>query len=161
MIFPAQAVSASEIETTGVHKAFTMTVSRPNASDLDKLRLDLPASFRDFGLILKRALDPKARRGFSRSYVFALCQGQREITPEISKAYWLIVSALDDTDPTIALVRSVNVWATNDISGVLITGQAVQCARAGCPVRFIRTSPAQKYHSPYCREQYKAERKTK
>jgi len=135
------------------HKLLVAPVAPVMPSDLKELRLGLPASFRVFGLILKRAIDPKARQGFSKAYVIALEQGKREITPEIAQAFWRIAAAHDEVDPTTATARTVSVWAIHDIGGALITGKAVECARPGCPVRFVKTCPAQKYHSAHCREQ--------
>lgn len=145
---------ASGSRSQAGHKLLSAPVAPVTAVDLKRLRLDLPASFRVFGLILRRAIEPRARRGFSKAYVIALEQGKREITPEIAAAFWRIAAAHDEVDPTTATARTVSVWAMHDIGGALIAGKAVKCFRPGCPVRFIKTSPAQKYHSPHCRVQH-------
>jgi hypothetical protein len=105
-------------------------------------------------LTLKRALQPRASKGFTRQYVHRLETGQDVITPEIATAFWRIAAAHDSVDPSIATTHPAQVYALNPIDGALVAGAARDCARAGCSVRFVPTHPRQKYHSVWCREQH-------
>jgi hypothetical protein len=135
-----------------------MPIAPPTSSDLNSLRQELSQPFSKFGLTLARAINRKATRGLSKSYVIKLCRGQRVITPAIARAFWRIVAAYDEIDPAIATLREVAVQAEYDIAGALVSGPAVPCARPGCRVRFVKTHPLQKYHSPYCRQKAYTER---
>lgn len=63
---------------------------------LRELRLGLSESLAEFGLTLKRAMDPRAEKGFTRQYVSRLEHGQDAITAEIAAAFWNIAAAMDD-----------------------------------------------------------------
>lgn len=143
----------------GGHKAVTLNggigEGLVTPENLRELRLSLAESFRVFGFTLKNAIYPQSKRGFSKPYVIALEQGKRPITPEISTAFQRIAAAHDDVDPTTATAITATVYATENIGGALVTGCAVECARPGCKVRFVKTNPAQKYHSKWCRNQMK------
>lgn len=128
-------------------------------ANLKSIREATEQSLRIFGQTLKKALDPTATDGFSKSYILQLEDGRRPCTPALEQAYRRIAAALDDSDPALATARETMVYATNDISGALITGKAIQCARPGCKVRFVPNNPLQKYHSPDCQREYAAIRK--
>jgi len=143
----------TETRSQGGNKVADISFRSVGHSQLKELRLSLSESFRVFGITLKRALDPQARRGFSKAYIIALESGKRKITPDIEIAFWRIAAAHDGVDPTTATASALTVYATENIGGALVTGKAVPCARPGCPVKFVKTNPAQKYHSPWCRKQ--------
>lgn len=130
-----------------------LPIAPVTSSDLEKLRQELSQSFSVFGLTLKRAMVRQAKKGLSKPYVIDLCSGRRAITPEIARAFWRIAAAHDGVDPTTATAQAVTVYAVHDIRDALITGKAQKCARPGCPIRFVKTHPRQKYHSPFCGEQ--------
>lgn len=156
-IFTNESVTPVTSRSLGPAMPLGAEVAPVMASDLESLRLELSASFSRFGLVLMRALNPQAKRGFSKSYTIALCKGQRPITPDIAKAFWRIAAAHDDVDPTTTTAQAVTVYATESIAGALVTGKAQPCARPGCQVRFVRNAPNQLYHSRQC--QRKANRK--
>lgn len=125
------------------------SVAPVTADNLNALRLDLSVAFRVFGEVLGAALNHKP---FSKSYTVALCNGKKPITQEIARAYYRIASAQDDTDPDIGETVIVQVHARPEIAGALVTGKAIKCDRPGCPVKFVKHHPSQRFHSPYCQK---------
>lgn len=79
------------------------------ATQIITLRKSLNFSQAEFGLILKRAIDPKAARGYSRQYIDRLEKGKDVVTPKLEKAFWSIAAAADDADPAAAIAKNVEV----------------------------------------------------
>ena len=129
-----------------------MPISLVSPDQMKELRLALFQSTRQFGVTLKRAINPSSRRGFSHVYIMALESGKRKITEALARAFWRIASAHDDTDPDIATAQIVTLFAMENIKDALVTGHSRRCARPGCPVVFFPHHPQQKYHSIWCRE---------
>lgn len=121
-------------------------------SNLKAIRTALGQSLREFGRTLKKAVDPSDTIGYSNSYIIQLEDGRRNCTPELERGYRRIAAAFDETDPDLATAKAVTVYATSDIGGALVMGEARQCARPGCPVKFVPTSNFQKYHNRRCRD---------
>jgi uncharacterized protein (UPF0179 family) len=120
------------------------------------VRLGHPASFRNFAEILSAELG----RHISKPYAIALEQGKRPIAEDIERALWRLAAKQDHKDPAVINARSVSVRTTRKIAeGAIITVDSKPCARVGCPESFVPSNPAQKYHSPYCREQHHKETK--
>lgn len=79
------------------------------------------------------------------------CQAGRRLRWAISA----LAQTIDGSPPGIAGAVYVRILASPDIpEGVLLPTNAriIKCARPGCPVKFIRTHPSQRYHHPNCRK---------
>src|SRR5512139_261059 len=105
------------------------------------LRLELGQSLSQFGVTLKRAVDPAAKHPYSRQYINRLETGQDRITPKLVAAFFEIAGVMDDVPPGVGGAVSVMVIAQPGqvIEGALIkrTMQTKSCARPGCKVPFI------------------------
>ncbi len=137
----------------GVKKVPSMAVLPITSEMLKSLRLELRKSLSVFGVLLAKAAGRD--NPYTKQYIARLENGQDAITPKIADAFWRMAAATDDTDPETATAQPCTVYASHNLEGVFIAGQAVECARPGCKVRFVKLNPFQKYHSPYCREQAK------
>jgi transcriptional regulator with XRE-family HTH domain len=126
---------------------------------LKELRLALGQSLSEFGLSLKRSIDPKAEIGFSRQYISRLEHGDPKfvITDEIASAYWNIAGVLDDMPAGTggAIIAQIMVQPGQIPDGVVPllsrTVKIVRCKRPGCPVWFPKIG-RQMYHDPECRQ---------
>lgn len=142
---------AQEAGNKPVTNGLVWQMGQITRDDLKNLRTGLGESYSQFALTLKKAIEPNATRGFSKTYIIQLEQGKRDITPEIQKAYWLIASAHDGVDPLLANAQQVTVWSVNEIAGALVLAKAKECAKPGCKVRFVPTVPWQRFHAAGCR----------
>jgi hypothetical protein len=120
----------------------------PTPAMLRALRLELGQSLAQFGLTLKRAIDPRSPYGYTRQYISRLEHGQDPITPELAAVLDEVPAALGGAVHSRILIQPGQIPAGAFLP---LTARAVQCARPGCRVLFIRTSPNQKYHHPACR----------
>jgi hypothetical protein len=129
-------------------------VSKITGAQLRELRTTLGESLAVFGLTLKRAIDPKAERGYTRQYISRLENGQDVITREIEGAFWLIATTFDEVPTGVGSAVYVRVLAQPGQipDGALIPRgtKTERCARPGCGVIFIKTNGRQKYHDPDC-----------
>ena len=141
----------------GVKKAVILEIGSTSPNMLKQLRQGLNLSLSDFGVILRRAIDPRATKGFTRQYVSRLEHGQDAITPEIESAFWNIAAVMDDVPAAVggAVTVSVLVQPGQIENGSLIKRspamRSKHCARPGCAVVFIGPG---KYHDDDCREAY-------
>jgi hypothetical protein len=122
--------------------------------DIKELRLALSESLAEFGLSLKRAIDPRAEIGFTKQYIFRLECGKNKITPELAEAFYMLAGSLDEVPAGTGGMTEIQVlgMAEQIRAGTVIPRGTVSrhCARPGCPVWFIATHPRQKYHDPEC-----------
>lgn len=122
---------------------------------LGALRKELGQSLSEFGVTLKRAINPRERYGYTRQYISRLEHGRDIVTDELAAAFWNIASVMDDVPAGIGGAVSVKVLAqpgqVNDSSFIPRSAKVIRCARPGCNVIFVQTNPAQKYHDPECR----------
>jgi transcriptional regulator with XRE-family HTH domain len=132
---------------------------------LKTLRQALSMSLSEFGLTLRRSIDPHATTGYTRQYISRLEHGQDTITPELAAAYWDIAGVLDDMPAGAGGAVIVQFMAQpgqvpDGVVPMLTRGvKIVRCARPGCPVWFPKHG-SQKYHDIECREQdYKQRRR--
>jgi hypothetical protein len=120
-----------------------------------QLRRDRGESMEEFGLSLKRAIEPDARAGFSRGLINNVEKGKQPISKSVQEAFWAIAAAVDDIDAEIAskVVARVLARPGQIPDGALIpdTAKAVRCANPACGKWFVRTHPFQRYHSPACK----------
>lgn len=138
----------------GVKNEFTTLMVTITPHDLKSLREELKESLSEFGMTLKRAIDPKAKFGFTRQYISRLEKGKDVITEPIQQAFFKIAATFDGVRPGVAGAVSRTVMAQPEIpDGVLIpaSAKAVKCAKPGCQIMFIKTHPRQKYHDPKCK----------
>lgn len=140
-------------------------ISNLSGSEIRKIREYLGQSLSEFGLTLKREIDPKEKRGFSRQYISALENGKEGfcVTKEIEAAIWNLQTAIDDVPVGIGGAVSVPILAfPNQIpegSYLPRTAVAVRCARPGCPVVFVKTHPSMRFHDSSCARLWKRERR--
>ena len=131
-----------------------------------EIREALEQSQREFGETLWQAIHGPRRNGelpYTRSYVSKLERGRKPITIVITRGILAIATRMDGIDEIQARAREVDgLLAINDLpDGTVILGRARRCANPGCPVVFVPTHPRQKYHSPACRAQARARRKSR
>ena len=106
-----------------------------------------------FGATLAHTLDAR-RKPFSRQYVHRLRTGADIITPEIARAIQVLGAMFDGSSELQARAHEVRVWAVHDdLDGgdVFVLGRVRPCNLAGCRVRFVPASPAQRFCSVECR----------
>jgi hypothetical protein len=125
------------------------------AETLSAIRADLGQTMREFGLTLKRVLEPGAAHGFSKNYVSMMERGAARITPRIARATLVLMAMLDGVDEVQARAQPVKVLAVGNIDGAIVFGDARPCALAGCRVRFVPRSWNHAYHSPACKREAK------
>lgn len=132
----------------------TQTEHTIRPDDIKELRVALSESLAEFGLTLKRAIDPRADTGFSKQYIFRLETGKNKITPELAAAFYTLAGAQDEVPAGTGGMTEIQVlgMAEQIRAGTVIPrgSKSVKCARPGCPVWFIRTHPRQKYHDVEC-----------
>lgn len=108
-------------------------------------------SLSEFGAVLARTIDER-RAPFSRQYIYRLKTGQDVVTEEIGTALLVLGAMADGVSELQAKAHQVVVLAIHDLpDGVVVLGKHRGCGLAGCRVRFVPASPAQKYCSPECR----------
>lgn len=138
---------------------FSSTITREM---IRELRQALGQNMVEFGWTLKRAVDPKAKRPYSRQYIHGLetGKGRYPITPELEAAFWNIATALDDVPAAIGGAVSVLVLAQpGQVSpGTLVKRSLKEkrCKRPGCAVVFIGPG---KYHDEECRKAWAKEKR--
>lgn len=91
---------------------------------------------------------------WTKKYIHSVYHNKIEASPLIIQTISALAQTIDGTPAGVAGSVWVRVLARPDISeGVLIPANAkeIKCARPGCPVRFIRVHPNQKYHDRECR----------
>lgn len=146
----------------GVKKDVILEIGSITPIELKSLRLELAMSLSEFGLTLRRAIDPRAKKGYTRQYISRLEHGQDVITPEIRSAFYSMVAVLDDVPAAVGGAVTVSVLAQ---PGQVQDGSLIKrspamrsknCARPGCAVVFIGPG---KYHDSDCRKAYYKERK--
>jgi hypothetical protein len=124
------------------------------------LRNELGESLTEFGWTLKRAVNPKASRPYSRQYIERLEKGKDRITGKLAAAFFEIAGAMDDVPAGVNGAVSIRVLAQPDQipDGTLIkrTMTAKRCARPGCAVVFVGYG---KYHDPECAKAWRRERR--
>jgi transcriptional regulator with XRE-family HTH domain len=124
---------------------------------LKSLRQVLSESLAEFGLTLRRAIDPHATTGFTRQYISRLEHGQDAITPELAAAYWNIAGVLDDMPAgaggaVIFQFMAQPGQVPDGVVPMLSRGaKVIRCGRPGCPIWFVKTHLRQIYHDPECR----------
>ena len=125
------------------------------AEMFQQLRKELKQSMSEFGRTLKRAVNPRAKRPYSRQYVDRLEKGKDVITPKLVAAFYNIATKLDEVPAGTGGAVAVNVIAQPGqvVEGAFIprSAKTMRCARPGCAVQFIKTHPSQKYHDPECK----------
>lgn len=125
-----------------------------------ELRKELGQSQAQFGMTLKRAIDPGAREGYSRQYINGLEKGnpKMRITEEIAGAFWGLAAVLDDVPAGIGGAVHVRLLAqpgqVEDGALVKRSLKTKQCARPGCNVKFVGPG---KYHDVECRKAWARE----
>jgi hypothetical protein len=135
----------------------TLTTQEVVYQDVRALRYALGQSLTEFGWTLKRALEPHAKRPYTRQYISRLEHGQDRLTDEIIAAYQNILGQLKKQPAATAgtIPAQVMVMPGQIPEGVipllLNTSQVVQCARPGCPVWFVKDHHWKKYHDKECR----------
>lgn len=108
-------------------------------------------SLSEFGAVLARTID-EHRPAFTRQYIHRLKAGQDVITEEIGTALLVLGAMADGVSELQARAHQVLVLAVHDLpNGVIVLGRHRACGLAGCRVRFVPASPAQRYCSPECR----------
>lgn len=141
----------------GVKKAVDINnwiSSAPSPEMVRSVRQELGQSLTEFGLTLKRALDPRAKLGFTRQYISRLEHGQDAISLELAGAIWDIAARLDQVPAGTGGAVVARVMAQPgqipDDTFVPRGAKVIQCARPGCRIRFVKTHPRQKYHDREC-----------
>jgi len=124
------------------------------------LRTELGQSQAEFGWTLKRAIDPRATRPYSRQYIDRLEKGKDRMTPKLVAAFFEIAGVMDETPAGVNGAVSVRVLAQPGQvpEGALIkrTMTAKRCARPGCNILFVGNG---KYHDPDCARAWRKERR--
>ena len=104
-------------------------------------------------------------RPWTGKYLHSIIKGYDGFSAndELVRALTILGACLDGADEIQARAREVNgLLAINDLpDGTVILGRARRCANPGCPVVFVPTHPRQKYHSPACRAQARARRRSR
>lgn len=122
--------------------------------DLISLRTALCESLEQFGKTLKRAIEPNATFYYSKYYIYRMEHGKDPIPNHIAQAFWIVAGQFDQVIPGSAGMTEVVVMAlaTQIPTGSVIPrgAKVIKCATPGCPVRFLRVHPRQKYHDPDC-----------
>lgn len=120
-------------------------------------------SLSQFGLTLKRAIEPNAEEGYSRQYISRLEHGKDVITPQLSYAFWHLATVLDDVPAAIGGAIRVTVLAmpgqVPDETLIPRNAKVATCARPGCNIPFIKVHPFQAYHDKECQQEWANERK--
>lgn len=123
------------------------------------LRAERGESMEEYGLSLKRAIEPDAREGFSRGLINNIEKGKQPISKQVMEAFWTLAAAVDDIDAELATKVVVRVLARPGQipDGALIPDGAkvVRCANLACNHWFVKTHPFQRYHSPACKPKKK------
>ena len=137
----------------GVKKADIRLETSVTSNMLKNLRLELAQSLSEFGLTLKRAIDPRAERGYTRQYISRLEHGQDVITAEIAGAFWGLAGQLDDVPAGIGGAVSVSVLAQPGqiVDGAFIKRSLMSRRCQGCNVMFVGPG---KFHDPDCRRAF-------
>ena len=145
----------SQPNTTTKTKTRIQLEPRVTPEMLIDLRRRLSQSLTEFGWTLKRGIDPKTKRAFSRKYISALEHGRERVTEKIAAAYYEIDGRAKAIPPGTAGAEIVKVIAKPGqvIEGAFIprSAKTMRCARPGCAVQFVKTHPRQKYHDPECK----------
>lgn len=130
---------------------------------LVSLRQELGMSLAEFGVTLRRAMDPGVEGGYSRQYVSRLEHGKDVITPELAAAFYNIAAVLDEVPAGLGGAVHVRILAQPGqlVDGAFVprSARAVRCVRPGCNVLFVRVHPRQKYHDPECGDAWRKERR--
>lgn len=137
------------------HNGPAMPEGIGSAELLRAVRLDRLESFLEFS----RLLSGLVGKHISKPYLIAMEQGKRRVSAEIECVLWRLAAQRDSADPDVMHARAVSIRTTHRIAeGALISADSKPCDRPGCQESFVPTNPFQRYHSPYCREQYRKER---
>jgi hypothetical protein len=127
--------------------------SRVDGAMIAQVRRELGQSLSEFGLTLKRMVDPRATRGFTRQYISRLEHGLDIPTPEISGAIWNIATAMDDvpagTGGAVMVMVLAQPGQLHEGTFIKRTMQEKRCK--GCNVIFVGPGV---FHDPECRVQY-------
>lgn len=136
-----------------VKKADIRLETSVTSNMLKSLRLELSQSLSEFGLTLKREIEPRAERGFSRQYISRLEHGQDMVTPEIAGAFWSLAGMLDDVPAGIGGAVSVTVLAQPGqiVEGAFLKRSLSSRRCQGCNVVFIGPG---KFHDAECRRAF-------
>jgi hypothetical protein len=120
-----------------------------------QLRADRGESMEEFGLTLKRAIEPDAREGFSRGLINNIEKGRQPISRQVQKAFWIIAGAVDGVRAEVAGKVMIRVMGRPGQipDGALLppSAKAVRCANPECGLWFVKTHPFQRYHRPECK----------
>ncbi len=137
----------------------SMTVLGVNGEMIRSLRKGLDQTMAEFGVTIKRAVDPGAQYPYTRQYVYRLENELDDITPEIAGAINAIASAYDEMPAGVGgTVNALVMVAPGQIpeyTYIPPSARAVPCARPGCPVTFLKDNPGRKYHHPDCKEAHR------
>lgn len=123
-------------------------------------------NFRDIGLQLS-ALAHKPPPAWGAKYIHSVYHGYKgaQPSPALSHAIMALAQTVDSTPIGLAGADWVKVLAYPGRipEGALIpaTAQVIRCARPGCPVMFVRTSPAQRFHDYSCARLWAREKRKK
>lgn len=118
---------------------------------LRDLRDLMGESLSEFGLTLKRAIDPRSEAGYTRQYVSRLEHGRDRVTDEIASAFNSVKATFYGVPAGVGGSLWVQVMA---MPGQVEAGTYIKpslrskvCARPGCQVVFLGHG---KYHAPEC-----------
>lgn len=158
MGFARMKAKAPRSRSQAGHNGPAMPEGAGPAELLRAVRLDRLESFSEFARLLSGLIG----KHISKPYLIAMEQGKRRVSAEIECVLWRLAAQRDGKDPDVMHARAVSIRTTHRIAeGAIVTVDSKPCARPGCQESFVPSNPAQKYHSPYCRENYKSERKAK
>ena len=117
------------------------------------LRREFGQSLTEFGLTLKRQIDPRAKRGYTRQYISRLEHGQDPITPELAAAIYNLAARLDDVPAGIGGAVSTTILCQPGqvTPGAFLKRTLTSKRCAGCNVIFIGPG---KFHDAECRREY-------
>lgn len=129
---------------------FTPTIT---GKDMRELRTMRGESQAEFGVSLRRAIEPGAREGFAREYISMLESGRKPITRDIETAFYSVAQKLDGAPAVLSGKTTVRVLARPGQfpDGAIIT-EGARAEKCRCGAWFIRTHNFQRYCCEACPE---------
>jgi hypothetical protein len=111
-------------------------------------------SLAQFGATLAGIIDPD-HRPFTKQYILRLKQGKDAPTPEIARALLALAAMQDGVSDLQARAMPMTLLVIHEHEpNTIALGKSRGCKLAGCRIRFIPASPAQKFCSQDCRQEY-------
>lgn len=100
---------------------------------------------------------------WTKKYVHSVLKGRLAPSPRFVAAVMTLGQVVDGVPPGVAGAELVQVYAPPGAvpAGAYIPAnvKVLKCFRPECPVWFVRTHPAQKYHDPGCSPSYRSQHK--